>query len=100
MASSFGALLLAGGLGGAVAFLLGLAFARSAARVLALGTLGAVLAFAFQAMTASDELADPLAHELLSAAGVANALGWAAGTLLVVRVRVVEWLELHAQEAA
>ena len=98
MASSFGALFLAGGLGGAIAFLLGLAFARSGGRVLALGALGALLAFAFQMTAVSDELADPLQHELLNAACLANALGWLAGTLLVARVRVLEFL--NAQEAA
>jgi hypothetical protein len=98
MASSFGALLLAGGLGGAVAFLLGLAFARSAGRVVALGALGAALACAFQLLAASGELADPLVLELVSAAGTANGLGWMAGTLLVARVRALEYLD--AQEAA
>lgn len=104
MASSFGALLLAGGLGCAVAFLAGLAFATSATRVLALGALGAALACAFQALAATDELADPLVRGLLTAAGTANALGWLAGTLLVVRLRALEWLDglgvLHAQEAS
>lgn len=90
MASSLSALFLAGGLGGAVAFLLGLAFARTAARVIALGAIGAVLACAWQAAVASDELA--------TTAGVANALGWLAGTILVARVRALEYL--HAQEAA
>ncbi len=37
-------------------------------------------------------------HELLNAACLANALGWLAGTLLVARVRVLEYLD--AQEAA
>jgi len=97
MASSFGVLLLAGGFGGAVAFLLGLAFTRSAARVVALGTLGPVLACAFQ-MAASSELADPLSRQLVGAAGTANALGWIAGTVLVARVRALEYLD--AQEAA
>jgi len=98
MASSFGALFLAGGLGGATAFLLGLAFARSGGRVLALGALGALLACAFQMTVASGELVDPLQYELLNAACLANALGWLAGTLLVARVRVLEYLD--AQEAA
>lgn len=99
MASSFGALLLAGGFGGAVAFLLGLAFARTAARVIALGAIGAALACAFQAVVAADGLADPRLRELLVAAGSANALGWLAGTVLVARVRALEWLALHLQEA-
>ena len=99
MASSLGALLLAGGLGGAVAFLLGLAFAHSAGRVLLLGALGAVLACAFQLLAASNGLADPLVLQLVNAAGTANALGWVAGTLLVARVRALEWLS-DAQEAA
>jgi hypothetical protein len=98
MTSSFGALFLAGGLGGAVAFLLGLAFARSGGRVLALGALGALLAFAFQVTVVSGELVDPLQYELLNAACIANTLGWLTGTLLVARVRVLE--VLHAQETA
>lgn len=97
MASSFGAVLLAGGLGAAIAFLLGLAFARSGGRVVALGALGALLACAFQMTLASSELADPLEYELLNAASLANSLGWLAGTLLVARVRVLEFL--NAQEA-
>lgn len=96
MAGSFGALFLAGGLGGAVAFLLGLAFARSGGRVVALGALGGLLACAFQVTVVSGEIADPLEHELLNAACLANALGWLAGTLLVARVRVLELLD--AQE--
>jgi hypothetical protein len=68
--------------------------------VLALGALGAVLACAFQVTVVSGELADPLQQELLNAACVANSLGWLAGTLLVARVRVLEFLELlNAQEA-
>jgi predicted outer membrane lipoprotein len=98
MASSFGALFLAGGLGGAIAFLSGLAFATSGGRVLALGAVGALLACAFQVTVVSGELVDPLQHELLNAACLANALGWLAGTLLVARVRVLEYLD--AQEAA
>jgi hypothetical protein len=98
MASSFGALFLAGGLGCAIAFLLGLAFARSGGRVVALGALGALLACAFQVTVVSGELADPLDYQLLNAASLANALGWLAGTLLVARVRVLEFLD--AQEAA
>ena len=98
MAGSFGALLLAGGLGACVAFLLGLAFATTAARLIGLGALGAVLACSFQLGVGSDGLADPLARELLDAAALSNALGWLAGTLLVARVRALEWL--HAQEAA
>lgn len=98
MASSLGALLLAGGLGGAVALLLGLAFADSAGRLLLLGALGAVLACAFQLLAASDELADPLSRRLVSASGTANALGWLAGTLVVARIRALEYLD--AQEAA
>ena len=62
MVSSFGALFLAGGLGGAIAFLFGLAFARSGGRVLALGALGVLLACAFQVTVVSSELVDPLQH--------------------------------------
>jgi hypothetical protein len=98
MASSFGALFLAGGLGGAIAFLSGLAFAHSGGRVLALGAVGALLACAFQITFVSGELVDPLQFELLNAACLANALGWLAGTLLVARVRVLEYL--NAQETA
>jgi hypothetical protein len=98
MASSLGALLLAGGLGGATAFLVGLAFARSGGRVLALGALGALLACAFQLTVVSGELVDPLQYQLLNAACVANSLGWLAGTLLVARLRVLGALD--AEEAA
>jgi hypothetical protein len=98
MASSFGALFLAGGLGCAIAFLFGLAYARSGGRVVALGALGALLACAFQITVVSGELVDPLQHQLLNAACMANSLGWLAGTLLVARVRVLE--VLNAQEAA
>jgi hypothetical protein len=97
MTSSFGALFLAGGLGGAIAFLSGLAFAHSGVRVLALGAVGALLACAFQVTVVSGELVDPLQFELLNAACLANALGWLAGTLLVARVRVREYLD--AEEA-
>ena len=90
--SSFVALLMAGGLGCAAAFLLGLAFARSAGRVLALGAVGAILACAFQAAFAANELVDPLRQQFLNAACLANALGWLAGTLLVARLRALEWL--------
>lgn len=101
MASSLGALLLAGGLGSAVAFLLGLAFARTPSAVVTLGALGAALACAFQALASSGELADPLVLQLVSAAGTANGLGWIAGTLLVARVRALEYLgALDPQEAA
>jgi hypothetical protein len=96
--SSFVALLLAGGLGCTVAFLLGLAFARSAGRVLAVGALGPFLACAFQVAVASNELIDPLQQQLLNATCLANTLGWLAGTLLVARLRALEWLD--AQEAA
>jgi len=65
--------------------------------VLALGAVGALLACAFQITVVSGELADPVQHELLNAACLANALGWLAGTLLVARVRVLEYLD--AQEA-
>ena len=49
-------------------------------------------------MVVSGELVDPLQFQLLNAACLANALGWLAGTLLVARVRVLEYLD--AQEAA
>ena len=97
MASSLGALLLAGGLGGAVAFLSGLAFAHSGGRVLARGAVGALLACAFQITVVSGELADPVQHELLKAACHANTHGWLAATLLVARVPELEYLD--AQEA-
>ena len=79
VASSFGALFLAGGLGAAVAFTAGLAFATTAVRVTVLGGLGAVLACCFQLGVLSNGLADPLVQQLLTAAGTANALGWLAG---------------------
>lgn len=90
-----GTVLLAGGFGAAAALLLGLAFATSAARVIALGALGAALACAAHVVLGAD---DPLVRELVNASATANALGWLAGTLLVGRLRALEWL--HAQEAA
>jgi hypothetical protein len=90
---------LAGGLGALVAFLAGLAFASSARGVIVLGGIGAVLVSAYHAFLAAEGL-DPMAAQLFQAAGDANALGWLAGTLLVARLRCLEWLEgLNAQEA-
>jgi hypothetical protein len=66
--------------------------------VLALGVLGALLAFAFQVTVVSGELVDPVQYELLNAACIANTLGWLTGTILVARVRVLELLD--AQETA
>jgi len=83
-----------------IAFLAGLAFAGSARGVLVLGVLGALLAVCYHAALAAEGL-DPLAAQLFHAAGDANALGWLAGTLLVARLRCLEWLAgLHAQEPA
>jgi hypothetical protein len=99
MAGSVGVLFLAGGLGLAVAFLLGLALADTAGRLIALAGLGAVLACCFQLALGADEFADPLARQLMNAAGMANALGWFAGTCLVARVRALEWLETRLEHA-
>jgi hypothetical protein len=90
---------LTGGLGASIAFFLGLAFANSALRVLLLGSFGALLFSAYHASLAADRV-DPLLGQLLHAAGDANALGWIAGTLLVARLRCLEWLELNAEEPA
>ena len=92
--------LLAGGLGALIALLAGLAFAGSARGVIVLGGIGAVLVCAYHALLAAESL-DPTSAQLFQAAGDANALGWLAGTILVARLRCLEWLEaLHPQEAA
>jgi hypothetical protein len=102
MVSSLGALSLAGGLGASLAFLVGIAFARSPHALLLLAGTGALLVCALQALAGGHS--DPVTAQLLNATAVANALGWLAGTLLVVRLRCLEWLEAHvgsldAQEA-
>jgi hypothetical protein len=88
---------LAGGFGAATAFFLGLVFATTLLRVLVLGVLGTLVFTAYHAALATDSL-DPILAQLMHAAGDANALGWLAGTLLVARLRCLEWLDL--QEAA
>ena len=93
--------LLAGGLGALIAFLAGLAFANSPRGVVTLCGIGFVLVCVYHALVAAEGL-DPMAAQLFQAAGDANALGWLAGTLLVARLRCLEWLEgrgLNAQEA-
>lgn len=101
MSSAFSVFLLAGGLGAAVSFFGGFALASSLVRVFALGTFGLLLFAGVQASFAFSPLADPNAAQLFHAAANANALGWIAGTMLVARMRAVEWLDgLDAQEAA
>jgi hypothetical protein len=87
--------LLTGGPGAAIAFLAGLAFARSAFSLLILAAAGALVVTAYHAG------ASP--NELLHATANANLLGWLLGTDLAARVRALEWvegLELDPEEAA
>jgi hypothetical protein len=95
--TSLSALLLAGGFGATVAFCSGLAFATTAARLVALGAVGALLACCFQAGVFANGVDDRLVGELLNAVATANALGWLAGTLLVARVRAIEYLAATAE---
>ena len=85
--------MLTGGAGATVAFLFGLAFARSAVSLLLLAAAGAFIVMAYHA-TASPE-------GLLQATANANLLGWLAGTILAARLRALEWVDaLNAQETA
>jgi hypothetical protein len=84
--------LVAGGGAAAIAFLLGLAFARSVRSLLLLAAAGAFIVMAYHAAAAPGEL--------MHAAANANLLSWLAGTLLAARLRALEWLDrLDAQEA-
>lgn len=87
--------MLTGGPGAAIAFLAGLAFARSAFSLLILAAAGALLVTGYHAASSP--------NELLHATANANLLGWLLGTVLAARVRALEWvdrLELDPQEAA
>jgi hypothetical protein len=81
---------LTGGPGAAVAFLLGLAYARTAFTLLVLAGVGTFLVTAYH-------LAAP-PNELWHATANVNLLGWLLGTVLAARVRALEWLD--AEEAA
>ena len=82
--------MLGGGFGAALAFLVGYAFARTAAALVALAAVGTFVAMLCHA------LAPP--NEVLHVTANMNLFGWLVGTLLAARVRAVEWL--HAQETA
>jgi hypothetical protein len=88
--------LITGGGAAALAFLVGLAFARSAFSLLLVAAGGAFIAMAYHAFAASGEL--------MHAAANANLLSWLAGTILAARLRALQWLDeldaLDAQEAA
>jgi hypothetical protein len=84
--------LLGGGASAAAALVVGLAFARSLIGISLLLALGAF------AVALVHAVGPP--NELLQASANANFLGWAAGSLVVARTRAMEWLDLHAQEAA
>ena len=84
--------LLTGGAAAALAFLVGLAYARSAFSLLALAASGAFIVMAYHAAASPDELRHATAN--------ANLLGWLSGTLLAARMRALEWLaELDPQRA-
>jgi hypothetical protein len=86
---------LVGGPGAAVAFVVGLGFARSAFSLLMLAAAGAL------AVTVYHAAASP--NEVLHATADANLLGWLLGIVLAARVRALEWidgLELDPKEAA
>jgi hypothetical protein len=100
MSSALSVFLLAGGLGATVSFFGGFVLANTLMRLFALGTFGFLLCAGVQASFVVSPVADPNAAQLFHAAANANALGWLAGTALVARLRAVEWLGLHAQEAA
>jgi hypothetical protein len=85
--------MLTGGAGAALAYLIGLAFARSAFSLLVLAGIGALAVMTYHAAAAPDQF--------LHATANANLLGWLAGTVLAARLRALEWLDgLDAQEAA
>ena len=82
--------MLTGGAGAVLAFLVGLAYARSLFSLLVLASAGVFIVLGYHAA------AQP--NELVHAAANANLLGWLSGAVLAARVRALEWL--HAQEAA
>jgi hypothetical protein len=85
--------LVTGGAGAVLAYLVGIAYARSAFSLLLLASGGLFLLTAFLALAQPDELQHATAN--------VNLLGWLVGTALAARVRVLEWVEsLDPQEAA
>jgi hypothetical protein len=79
---------LIGGPGAALAFLVGLAYARTAFSLLLLAAAGTFFVTAYH-------LAAP-PNELLHATANVNLLGWFLGTVLAARVRALEWLDARA----
>jgi hypothetical protein len=77
--------MLTGGAGAALAFLLGLAFARSALSLIILAAGGALVVTAYHAAVTPDELLRTVANT--------NLLGWLLGTILAARVRALEWID-------
>lgn len=85
--------LVTGGAGAVLAFLVGIAYARTTFSLLLLASGGLFLLTAYHALAQPDELHHATAN--------ANLLGWLVGTALAARVRVLEWVEsLDPQEAA
>ena len=87
--------LITGGGAAALAFLFGLAFARSAFSLLLVAAGGAFIVMAYHAFAAPGAL--------MHAAANANLLSWLAGTVLAARLRALQWVDeleaLDAQEA-
>lgn len=81
-----------GGGAAALAFLVGLGYARSVFSLLLLAGSGAFIVMAYHATASPDEL--------MHAAANANLLGWLSGTVLAARLRALEWIDaLDPQEA-
>jgi hypothetical protein len=87
--------LITGGGAAALAFLVGVAFARNVLSLLLVAAAGAFIVVAYHAFAAPGEL--------MHAAANANLLSWLAGTVLAARARALEWVDeldsLDAQEA-
>ena len=85
--------LVTGGGAAALAFLVGLAYARSVFSLLLLAGAGAFIVMTYHAVASPG-------GELMHAAANANLLGWLSGTVLAARLRALQWVdELNAQEA-
>lgn len=79
-----------GGGAAALAFLVGLGYARSAPSLLLLACVGAFIVMAYHATASPDEL--------MRAAANANLLGWLSGTVLAARLRALEWIDALDQQ--
>ena len=74
-----------GGGAAALAFLIGLGYARSALTLLLLAGAGAFIVMAYHATASPDDF--------MHAAANANLLGWLSGTVLAARLRALEWID-------